>query len=251
MRFRLKAFGFHLLSSATVLTLALGALYLGWYHWPGWYLANVPPVVAVMVGVDVVLGPTLTLIIANPKKDRRELTRDIGIIVAVQLVAFLYGATTLWNGRPLYYAYSVNCLSVVQALDIDEQDMQSARRANLPLGPRWNSLPRWIYAPLPSDSGEADKIMTSAIGGGADVIDLPRYYRPWEQGLADLRSQLKKVDDIKFFSKSEQQTLKRRMHEAGLDPERPVGIAFTGRTRPLLAVLDPASLKIVALIKPT
>jgi len=30
MKFRLKAFGLHLLASASVLTLILGALYLGW-----------------------------------------------------------------------------------------------------------------------------------------------------------------------------------------------------------------------------
>ena len=81
MKFRLKAFGLHLLASATVLSLTLGTLYLGWYRWPGWYLADVPRVVAVMAGVDLVLGPTLTLIIASTKKLRRELTRDIAMIV--------------------------------------------------------------------------------------------------------------------------------------------------------------------------
>jgi hypothetical protein len=57
MKFRLKAFGLHLSASAFVLTLTLGTLYLGWYRWPGWYLADVSRVVVIMVGVDVVLGP--------------------------------------------------------------------------------------------------------------------------------------------------------------------------------------------------
>src|SRR5580704_316144 len=95
MRFRLKAFSLHLLSSATVLTLVLGTLYFGWYRWPGWYLTDVTRVVLVMVCVDVVLGPTLTLIIANKSKPRRELVRDIGIIVAVQLSALSYGSASL------------------------------------------------------------------------------------------------------------------------------------------------------------
>src|ERR1700736_7047039 len=102
MQFRLKAFALHLLTSATVLTLILGSLYLEWYRWPGWHLTDVTQVVLVMVCVDVVLGPTLTLIIANQKKPRRELARDIGIIVAVQLCALIYGSVSLWNGRPLY-----------------------------------------------------------------------------------------------------------------------------------------------------
>jgi hypothetical protein len=251
MRFRLKAFGLHLSASAAVLTLALGALYLGWYHWPGWYLANVPPVVAVMVGVDVVLGPTLTLIIANPGKERRELKRDVAIIVAVQLAAFTYGGITLWNARPLYYAFSENCLSLVQASDIDREDADKARRADLALAPRWMSIPRWIWAPLPDNSAEANKIVSAAIAGGADVIDLPHYYRPWGEGARELKGQLKRVDDIKFFSLAEKHTLKDRMRAAGLDPDRPVGLPFTGRARPLLAVFDPTNLKLLALIRPT
>jgi len=112
MAFRLKAFALHLLISATVLSVSLGTLYLGWYHWPGWYLTGVSGVTAVLAGVDVVLGPLLTLVIASPRKPRRELARDIAVIGAIQLAALTYGTTQLWNGRPLYYAFSDNCLPI-------------------------------------------------------------------------------------------------------------------------------------------
>src|ERR1700722_3375265 len=109
MRFRLKAFSLHLLSSAAVLTLILGSLYVGWYRWPGWHLTDVSRVVLVMVCVDVVLGPTLT------------------IIIAVQLCALIYGSVSLWNGRPLYYTFSVNELQLVQAYDIDDAEAENGR----------------------------------------------------------------------------------------------------------------------------
>ncbi len=250
MRFRFKAFAWHLLGSASVLTLTLGLLYLGWYHWPGWYLADMPTVLAIMVGVDVVLGPLLTLIVADPAKTRRALARDVGAIVLVQLVAFGYGVTTLWHGRPLYYAYSVNCLSVVQAQDIDH-DSAAASAQNSALAPHWYSLPRWIWAPLPNDSQEADKIIQSAIRGGFDVTARPAYYKPWASGVAELRSQLKRVDDIKFFSLKERTLLKQRMTALGLAPDRADAIAFTGRRRPLLVVFDPSNLRLLAYIKPT
>ena len=135
MRFRFKAFAWHLLGSASALTLTLGLLYLGWYHWPGWYLADMPTVLAIMVGVDVVLGPLLTFIVADPAKARRVLARDVGAILLVQLVAFGYGVTTLWHGRPLYYAFSVNCLSVVQAQDIERDSAAAARKI-----PHWRHI---------------------------------------------------------------------------------------------------------------
>jgi hypothetical protein len=249
MRFRLKTFGWHLLGSASALTLTLGLLYLGWYHWPGWYLADMPTVLAIMVGVDVVLGPLLTFIVAAPTKSRRVLARDVGAIVLVQLVAFGYGVTTLWHGRPLYYAFSVNCLSVVQAQDI-ERDLAGASGQNSALTPHWYSLPRWIWAPLPDNSEEADKIVRSAIQGGFDVTARPAYYKPWASGAAELRSQLKRVDDIKFFSLKEKKLLKARMIAKGLAPDRADAIPLTGRKRPLLVVFDRSDLRLLAYIEP-
>jgi hypothetical protein len=249
MRFRLKAFSLHLLSSATVLTLILGSLYFGWYRWPGWHLTDVTRVVFVMVCVDVVLGPTLTLIIANENKPRRELVRDIGIIVVVQLCALIYGSVSLWSGRPLYYAFSENVLQLVQAYDIDAAEAEAGRRQNQGLAPHWYSLPRWIWAPLPQNAQESQKIVASAVTGGDDVISMPRYFKPWEDGLPSLRSRLKKVDDVPYFAKSEKTRLKQRMKAAGLPDDQSNTMPLTGRGHPLLAVFDPATLKITATFK--
>jgi hypothetical protein len=203
----------------------------------------------VMVGVDVVLGPTLTFIIANEKKSRRELTRDIGMIVVVQLCALIYGSVSLWNGRPLYYAFSENILQLVQAYDIDAKDAEAGRQQNPALAPHWYSLPRWIWAPLPQNAEESEKIVASAVTGGDDVISMPKYFKPWEDGLPSLRNQLKKVDDVPYFAKSEKKKLKERMKAAGLPDDQLNTMSLTGRGYPLLAVFDPVTLKIVGTFK--
>jgi hypothetical protein len=249
MHFRLKAFSLHLLSSATVLTLMLGCLYFGWYRWPGWYLADVTRVVLVMICVDVVLGPTLTLIIANQKKSRRELTRDIGIIVAVQLCALTYGSVSLWNGRPLYYAFSEGVLQLVQAYDINANEAKLGRELNPTLAPHWYSQPRWIWAPLPQDPEIGIRIVLATVTGGDDVISMPRYFKRWEEGVPSLRSQLKKVDDVAYFAKSEKKSLKDKMKAAGLADDQLNAIPLTGRGHPLLAVFDPTSLRIIAVFR--
>src|SRR6266853_4314170 len=183
MRFRLKASGLHLTGSACALTLVLGGLYLGWYRWPGWYLTGVVRILLIVGIVDLALGPTLTLLIANPRKPRRELARDIAVIVCVQLVALVYGATTLWRGRPLYYTFSVDRLEIVQASDLEAKEIALGRRGNPALAPHWYSLPRWIWAPLPDDPDEPARIAEGSVFGGQDVIQMPRYFKPWEQGL--------------------------------------------------------------------
>jgi hypothetical protein len=250
MRFRLKAFGLHLAASATALTLILGLLYLGWYHWPGWRLTDVTQVVTILIGVDLVLGPLMTLIIANGKKSRRELTRDIGVIVAVQLCALIYGSTALWSGRPLYYAYSEGVLQLVQAYDINSEEAALGQAQNPGLAPHWYSLPRWIWAPLPQDPKEKEKIVTAAISGGDDVISMPRLFKPWDEGLSELRAKLRKVDDVAYFAPNEKTKLKALMRAAGLSSDQLNTMSLTGRGHPLLAVFDLSSLKITAFLSP-
>ena len=185
MRFRLKAFGFHLLASACALTLVLGGLYLGWYYWPGWYLTAVTRVLLIVGSVDLVLGPLLTLIIANPKKPRRTLARDIAMIAAVQLAALVYGASTLWGGgrsitpspptawRPCRRPTSRTRRSRLRARRIrPSRPTGTACRAGS--GRRCRMIrtrPPRSCSPQPSASGK-------------DVIDMPRYFKPWEAGLA-------------------------------------------------------------------
>jgi hypothetical protein len=252
MRFRLRAFAFHLLGSACALTLVLGGLYLGWYHWPGWYLTAVARVLLIVGSVDLVLGPLLTLIVANPGKPRRTLARDIAMIAAVQLAALLYGGWTLWSGRPLYYTFSANRLETVQASDISDEEVALARRANPGFAPHWYSRPRWVWAPLPDDPDKAAAIVKSAsFGSGQDVIDMPRYFKPWEAGLPQLRERLTTLGEIKYFSKPEQKLLGERMKSLGLDAgQKNALVMWGGTSRRLVAVFDLDSLKIEALIRP-
>ncbi len=250
MKFRLKAFALHLLASATALTLVLGALYLGWYGWPGWYLSSALHVVGIVVLVDLVVGPTLTLTVSSAAKARPVLARDIGIIVTVQLAALLYGAATLWSGRPLYYTFSGDRLEFVQASDIEKSEIDLAQYQNPSLAPHWYSRPRWVWAPLPSDPEEAMRIVNDAsFGSGKDVIDMPRYFKPWQEGLPKLRERLSRLDDIQYFSKREKQQLRTRLDHEGLTAEQRNALIMWGASRRVLAIFDPSTLQIRALLK--
>jgi hypothetical protein len=252
MQFRLKTFGLHVLGSASALILVLGTLWLGWYRWPGWYLSSVLHVVGIVVMVDLVVGPTLTWIVSNPRKPRRVLARDIAVIVSVQLAALVYGSVTLWSGRPLYYAFSTNSIDCVQASDIEKAEIAMALRQNPSLAPHWYSLPRWIWAPLPDDPDEATHIVNdAAFGSGKDVVDMPRYFKPWAQGLPSLRDKLMRLDDIKELTKKEKEYLHVRLSADGVAPDRRnLLIMWGGGSRRVVAVFDPATLQIKALLRP-
>ena len=248
MKFRLKAFGLHASASFALLSLIFGSLYAGWYRWPGWYLTGVFHVVLIVAMVDIVLGPTLTLIVANPGKPRPALARDIAVIVAVQLVALIYGAATLWLGRPLYYTFSVDRLQIVQASDLDGADVARARKQNPVLAPYWYTLPRWVWAPLPENADEAARIVRSTLVGGHDVIQMPSYFKPWEQ--APLRDHLERVGETKQLTPSERQRLRGRMSELGLATDQRNSLVLWGDVRRVLVVFDPGTLRVRAILKP-
>lgn len=249
MKYRFKAFGLHVFASTLLFALSLGLLYFGWYRWPGWYLTGAMTIVIMMAGIDVVLGPLLTFIVANPNKPRRELARDISLIVLVQLAAMIYGLATLWHGRPLYYTYSVKFLEMVQASDLSPEQIALGRKLNPQLAPYWYSLPRWIYAPLPKDEQVVKQIVQSSISGGDDVIQMPRYFRPWEEGLADLHQQLRPVSKMTELSLKDKQTVKERLQDLGVTVDDPVTLPMVGRAKPLVGVIDPKSGQIRALLR--
>lgn len=249
MKFRLQAFGLHVFASMCLFLLSLGALYFGWYQWPGWYLTGALTVVTMMAGIDIVLGPVLTFTIANPKKPRRALARDIAIIATVQLVALGYGMTTLWHGRPLYYTFSTRFLEMVQASDLSPGQIALGRQLNPEFAPHWYSRPRWIYAPLPKDDKVAQQIVMSTIGGGDDVIQMPRYFRPWEEGVAELRKQLRPVAKMTELGVHDKEIAGQRMREFGVTVDQPVTLPMMGRAKPLVGVVDPATGKIRAILR--
>lgn len=250
MRFRLQAFGLHLAGSACALTLILGGLYLGWYRWPGWYLTGVLHVLVILGIVDLGLGPTLTLIVASRTKPGRVLARDIAVIATVQLTALLYGAVTLWQGRPLYYTFSTDRLEMVQASDLEAGEIALARQRNPALAPHWYSTPRWVWAPLPDDPEEASRIVNAVVlGQGQDIIDMPRYFRSWEQALPKLREHLHTAADLRL-SKKEQQALSARLSALGVAPGERNAMVLWGDVPRVVVIFDPATLRIRAILKP-
>lgn len=189
VKFRLRLSGLHLLASASVLSLIIGALYLGWYGWPGWYLLGADKLVGILVLVDAGLGPLATLVVSNPAKPHKELRRDITLIVLVQLAALGYGAGTLWVGRPLYYVYSQDRVEVVPAIAVDGNSVELARQQGGRFLPGLFSLPQWVWAPLPDDPEERDRIISRVLFGGPDVVAIPQHYRPLKEGISAMRAQ--------------------------------------------------------------
>ena len=79
---------------------------------------------------------------------------------------------------------------------------------------------------------------------------MPRYFKPWEQGLPKLREQLQRLDDIRYLSKEERQALRARLARRGLATDQRNALIMWGGSRRLLVLFDPTTLEIRAMLRP-
>lgn len=116
----LRAAAIHLLLSAT-LAGAVAALVFGlWFPSPLRELVGGTELFWLIIGVDVVCGPLLTLVVFNPDKPHAELRRDLALVALIQLLALGYGIHTLAHARPVALVHEVDRFRVVTFSDLAE-----------------------------------------------------------------------------------------------------------------------------------
>jgi len=89
-------------------------------------LVQAPQLFIVLLLVDVVCGPLLTAVLANPAKPRKELRLDFALVVLVQLGALAYGLHTIANARPVALVFEVDRFAVVSASQVSAQELSEA-----------------------------------------------------------------------------------------------------------------------------
>src|SRR6476619_2322521 len=100
---RYKAAAIHLGISATIATLAFLPIYFLWYPGDLFDSAGGRDLFLIMLGVDVTVGPLVTLIVFVQGK--KGMLFDLWVIGIVQASFLAYGTFTLAESRPVYIAF--------------------------------------------------------------------------------------------------------------------------------------------------
>ena len=125
---RLKAFAAHFLISAAIISIFICFVLFIWYPYPFDYFYSPWDVIKIVLGVDLVVGPLLTLVIYDIKKPISELRRDIAIIILFQLSAFIWGVNVTYNSRPVFLIFSDDTFYMFSR---DELDVSALKRKEL------------------------------------------------------------------------------------------------------------------------
>lgn len=173
---RWQAAGTHLLIclaiAAGVVTLMLAV----WYPRPLFEAAGGNDLLLIVVGVDVVLGPLLTLIVF--KSGKPGMAFDLAAIGIVQLAALAYGGYVVALARPAFIVFVKDRFELAIAAELDPVELAAAKYPQF-RAPPWGG-PLLAAADLPSDPAERKKVIDAALAG-LDLQQFPRYYVPYEQ----------------------------------------------------------------------
>lgn len=186
---RWKAAGIHVSISALIVLIGAILIFGVWYPRPYSHAAGADELVLLLLGVDLVLGPLLTLIVFRAGK--KGMRFDLTVIAIAQACAFLYGTSVVVRARPAFVVGNVDRFSLVSANDIDDDDYAKAASANFRSAP-WTG-PLVIGALPPTDVKERNKLVFNG-PGGKDIDTMPQYYVEYPQVVAALLQKAKPID---------------------------------------------------------
>jgi len=175
---RQKAFSIHLAISAAIAASVIALMLLLWYKPPFFSALGGKHILLILLGVDVTLGPLITLIIFNPMKSRKALTFDLSVIAVLQSAALIYGMSVLFHARPVFVVFSESSFDLITANMLSKQDIAQAKN------PTYRSLPLtgpiYVYSEMPSDIKESNEVLFSLMAG-KDLPQFPQYYMPYNE----------------------------------------------------------------------
>jgi hypothetical protein len=175
---RWKASAIHLSISLVLAAIVATLLYTLWFPPPYFVAAGAGTLIPLLMGVDIAIGPLLTLLVMSPSKPKRLRRLDLSIIVALQVVAFGYGFHVICLARPVFIVGEIDRLVVVSADQLDDADLAKGSR------PEYRQR-SWhgpvLVGALPPKSSATFELAMQALRNGKDIDRLPQYYVPYEQ----------------------------------------------------------------------
>lgn len=238
---RFRAGGIHLAISIAVAILVALLVFKVWYPAPLSLASGVHEIFILILVVDVVLGPLITLIIFNPRK--KELRRDLVLVAILQISALLYGLHTVYTARPVYIVFVQDRFELVFANDFSEKALTEAKQGNYHLLPVWG--PKLVGARLPENIEERNEILFSAVSGGPDLQHFPRYYVPYLELKNEIGNRLQPLKELADLNKDKASLVDSMVDKYSSKPDTVGFLPLKGRNQDLVVVVEQATGKVL------
>lgn len=238
MSARIKAFLIHMAFSAFIALLVLLLVFRLWYPTPLHTAQGVTHIFLLLLMIDGILGPLLTLLVF--KIGKKTLAMDLTVIICLQLGALAYGLYTVAEGRPAWIVYNVDRFDVVTVVDIDPRQLGQAESQyrNAP----WTG-PRWVAATRPDDPEEHGEILFESLLGGSDMAQRPYLYKPLMEVADVMRERAQPLEKLK--NTNDPIEVSRVLREW---PKAAAWVPLMARSQPMVVLLDESRSAIVSIV---
>lgn len=243
---RLKASAIHLAISASIAVTISTLMLLLWYMPPLFSALGGQQVLLILLGVDVTLGPLVTLIIFNPKKSRRALTFDLTLIGLIQASALIYGMTIVFHARPVFAVFTKDSFDLVTANSIRDEDLAKARYPNyrsLPL-----TGPIYVYSEMPTAIKEKNEVIMGMLSG-KDLPEFPQYYKPYAEHMMAVARAAKPLAELKKINPSDPDKIDAAINASGRNEADLSYLPMRAKYRDLAVLVGKSDGKIIGLLK--
>jgi hypothetical protein len=241
---RWKAACIHLAISLTLASGIASLLYLLWFPPPYFTAAGATRLMLLIIGVDVVIGPALTLLVFNTNKPKRELRLDLSIIGVLQAFAFAYGLYVICQARPVFVVAAVDRLNVIAADELSDTDL--AKGSAPEFRQRSWTGPRLVGA-NPSDV-DVGTIVMQVAQSGKDIDQLPQYYVPYDQVAEALLKRAHPLTALKSVTSAQQAYLLQLDKQAKARGDVLVFVPLQSRKADFTAVISARSKRPLAVL---
>jgi hypothetical protein len=171
---RWRAAAIHLGISAVIAVGVLVAILGIWYPPPYFWVSRAETLVLLIIGVDLVLGPLLTLIVFDQRK--RWLKFDLAVIALLQAGALVYGVHALYASRPAFLVAEADRITMIYAHAVQTE---GAENATYQSAPKWG--PELVALRVPDDAASISQAIELMMGGGGELRERLVAYAPFEE----------------------------------------------------------------------
>jgi len=179
-----RAFLIHLSLSATVVGIVCALIFFAWYPQPYFDIVGAWSVLQILIGVDLIIGPLLTLILYKPNKPG--LIFDLSIIAVIQLSALIYGTTVIYQERPYYVVFAIDRFEVLARTEIDHDAIPHDSLREKPfIGPIL------AVALFPESEQERQQLLSDVLEGKSDLERRPEYWDIYVRNSASILDRAK------------------------------------------------------------
>lgn len=240
---RFRAAGIHFLLSIFVALCIFIFMLALWYPSAYFKLMGGGGLLLIMAGIDVCLGPLLTLVVF--KSGKKTLKFDLAIIGILQFSALIYGASVMYAARPIFTVFAIDHFEVVAASDLDDSKLAKAKE------PEWRSRsltgPILVAALEPVNSNEKSEVeLSSSLGLGLEWY--PNLYTSYDSQRQHVLEKSKPLSELKHDSKQNAEDINNFLKNQSSEESELVFVPIHSSYHQMTAILDAKNADIVKII---